>query len=588
MRLAVAGFWLLLLAPTASAADPIMPLDQVQRGMQCEGRSVFRGTEIQSFGVEILDVIDPAPGGGPGILFRASGPLVADTGLGPGFSGSPIYCPDSEGTPRNAGAVAAGIDDYGNEVALATPIEAVLGIPVSPAPAARPATAAERSARPWSLPLTVSGVSGFVRRSLWPAARRAGIDLLVAPAGAAQVQTPVDLQPGSAAGASISNGKVGISAIGTVAYRDENRIWAFGHPLDNAGERSLFLEGAFVHQVVGNPHPAGETFGTYKLSSPGTVAGRIGFDGMFAITGTLGSPPPSTIVDVVTRGPGGQVLPPARTLVADESPLNYPAGLPALSLVTPVSVTDSAFAALDSATSRSHGTLCLRIELADTERRMGFCNRYAGDGRGAAGPQLSMGGDAAIAASLLEEYDREHLQIERIRASVRVDHGLRFATIRDAAAPRNVRRGQRVRIRLRVQPPRGEIQPLSFRMTIPRSVKPGTRTLRLTGSPADPGEGSFGGLFSYALGGRASGHEDVLDEAGPPASMRELRRAIATLHRYDGIRGTFRKPRGGEEEDELAELLGFVEVPDASAGRPLFRHPEIRIAGRAKLKFRVR
>ena len=588
MRLAVAALLALMLAPSAFAADPIMPLSEVQRGMQCEGRSVLRGTDIASFNVEILDVIDPAPGGGPAILFRAYGPAVAETGLGPGFSGSPIYCTDSQGTLKNAGAVAAGVDDYGNDVALATPIESILGIPISPAQNARAATPAERAARRWSLPLTVSGVSPFVWRSLAPAARRGGLDLLAAPATASQVATPIDLQPGSAAGAGISSGEVGISAIGTVAYRDGDKIWAFGHPLDNAGERSLFLEGAFVHQVIGNPHPAGETFGTYKLASPGTLAGRVSFDGLWAVTGTLGAQPPSIPVEVVARG-GGESLPLARTLVADESRLNYPAGLPAVSLITPVSVTDGAFAVLDSATSRSHGTLCMRIEVKQSPRRMGFCNRYVGDGRGAAGPQLSMGGDAAIAASLLEEYDRQHLDITLIRSTLRLDHGMRFATIRQASAPRRVRRGQTVRIRLRIQAPREAAQQVAFRYTIPQSVKPGRRTLRLTGAPADPGEGSFGELFTYALGGAGtSTHEDILDEAGPPSSVAQLRRTISTLHRYDGIRATFRKPEGGVDDEELAELLGFVEVPDASAGPPTYRHPLLRIGGRAKLKMRVR
>jgi hypothetical protein len=103
MRLpAYAVVWLALLAAPALAADPIMPLDQVQRGMQCEGRSVIRGTDVESFAVEILDVIGAGADGHPAILIRASGPAVAETGLGPGFSGSPIYCPDGEGTIRNA------------------------------------------------------------------------------------------------------------------------------------------------------------------------------------------------------------------------------------------------------------------------------------------------------------------------------------------------------------------------------------------------------------------------------------------------------------------------------------------------------
>jgi hypothetical protein len=280
----------------------------------------------------------------------------------------------------------------------------------------------------------------------------------------------------------------------------------------------------------------------------------------------------------------------ARTFVADESPLNYPAGLPVLSLVTPVSVTDSAFAALASGTSRSYGSLCIRIEVRERTRAMGFCNRYAGDGRGAAGPQLSMGGDAAIAASLLEEYDRQHLDVERVRATLKIDHGLRFATIRRATASRRtIRPGRRVRITLAIQPPRGRKRTVSFRVRVPRNVKPGKRTLRLSGTEADAGEGSFGGLFSYALGTGSHTHEAVFSQAGSPHSLRGLARAIGSLHRFDGIRGTFRRPRGGDTgtDEELAVLLGFADESSGSGGRPLYRDPTFRIGGKAKLKFRV-
>src|SRR5919107_4454360 len=125
--LLLAAVWLGLLAGPALAADPIMPLEDVERGMQCEGRSVIRGTAIETFDVEILDVIAQDPmGSGPVILFRASGPAVDETGLGFGFSGSPIYCPDESGLMRNAGAVFAGVEDYGTDTALATPIESML------------------------------------------------------------------------------------------------------------------------------------------------------------------------------------------------------------------------------------------------------------------------------------------------------------------------------------------------------------------------------------------------------------------------------------------------------------------------------
>src|SRR4051794_1209400 len=84
---------LLLPATPALAGDPIMPLDQVHSGMRCTGYSVVRGTDIASFDVEIIDVIDgDASGEGPRLLVRVSGPAVDETGIGPGFSGSPIYC----------------------------------------------------------------------------------------------------------------------------------------------------------------------------------------------------------------------------------------------------------------------------------------------------------------------------------------------------------------------------------------------------------------------------------------------------------------------------------------------------------------
>src|SRR4051794_23816500 len=140
-------------APPANAGDPIMPLSQVHRGMHCTGYSVIRGTDISSFNVDIIDVTED------GILFNASGPAVDETGIGEGFSGSPIYCKDSQGVARNIGAIAAGIGDYGNRKGLATPIESMLAAPVT-APARSAARAKlPAGARPLLAPLTISGLS---------------------------------------------------------------------------------------------------------------------------------------------------------------------------------------------------------------------------------------------------------------------------------------------------------------------------------------------------------------------------------------------------------------------------------------------
>ena len=124
--------------------------------MACTALSVVHGTEISSFNAEVLDVIadDPAAGGAR-LLVRVSGPAIDATGVGPGFSGSPIICDG-----RYAGAISEGIGDYGNKVVLATPIEAILGARPSAAAGARKAPALLRAARPLTGPLVVSGPLG--------------------------------------------------------------------------------------------------------------------------------------------------------------------------------------------------------------------------------------------------------------------------------------------------------------------------------------------------------------------------------------------------------------------------------------------
>src|SRR5207237_585262 len=103
-----------------------MPLSDVKAGMHCTGLTVVKGTDISSFDVEVIDVVDQVGGPAAEILIRVSGPAVDDTGIADGFSGSPVYCKDAGGVSRNVGAIAFGLGDYGNKLGLVTPIQAML------------------------------------------------------------------------------------------------------------------------------------------------------------------------------------------------------------------------------------------------------------------------------------------------------------------------------------------------------------------------------------------------------------------------------------------------------------------------------
>ncbi|MDP9399670.1 MAG: hypothetical protein M3P39_01685, partial [Actinomycetota bacterium] len=172
---------LLLVPAGASAAEPILPLGQVAPGLRCTASSVVRGTEPATFDAEVLDVIDA---GTPRarILVRVSGAAIEESGIGPGFSGSPVRCPGPDGGLRIAGAISEGIGAYGGKVALATPIEQILADPVEPpSPAGRRPSVP--GARALAAPLSVKGVSGPLAATLRRAAARAGRPVLVAPGG---------------------------------------------------------------------------------------------------------------------------------------------------------------------------------------------------------------------------------------------------------------------------------------------------------------------------------------------------------------------------------------------------------------------
>ncbi len=99
-----------------------MRLSQVRSGMDCVGETVVQGTTITSFAVHVIHVVQDTSEG-PRILISVSGPAVDRTGVAEGFSGSPVLCDAGTGTPRTIGAVSETVGDYGNKIALVTPIE---------------------------------------------------------------------------------------------------------------------------------------------------------------------------------------------------------------------------------------------------------------------------------------------------------------------------------------------------------------------------------------------------------------------------------------------------------------------------------
>ncbi len=130
-RIAAAGAALLLTACTAApalAGEPLMALGDVRPGMNCTASSVVSGLEPVDFSAQVISVEGATPQTAT-IVMRFGGAPIAETGIGQGFSGSPVRCTDAAGTPRIIGAIAYGIGQYDNFVGGVTPIEAMLTMP---------------------------------------------------------------------------------------------------------------------------------------------------------------------------------------------------------------------------------------------------------------------------------------------------------------------------------------------------------------------------------------------------------------------------------------------------------------------------
>jgi hypothetical protein len=557
----------LLLGASSALAQggPIMPLSQVQAGMNCTGETVVSGTTISSFNVQVIDVVDQ-PGEGPRILVQVSGPAVDSTGVAEGFSGSPVYCPDAFGTLENAGAISEGSGQYGNNVALVTPIEQMLGEPVYPPSSAPKLT--ERT-RPLLGPLTVGGLSPAVFGVVQRAAAQAGRLVLAAPPADQSPSFPVQqLVPGASVAASYSSGAVPMGAVGTVTYTDGSTVYAFGHELDGAGRRSLLLQDAYVYYVVNNPDPSTEP--SYKLASPGHTVGTLSSDTPNAVIGEVGAAPPSVPVDVTAHDlDTGQSLT-LDTQVADETDVGLPLGSSEVDTIAPLEVAQAATEIYDGPPANESGRMCLRIYLRASRSPLGFCNRYVGTGvpgdSGAQPPELAnaASSDASTAFSDLERVDFAALHVTRVTADIDASRGLDEGTIVGARAPLHVQAGHTVRVRLQVRVYRGPLKTVTLRLRIPRGAK-GLVLATIHGpassssAPSSSG-GNLGQELTAALTGSAPAQtgSDI-------TSLLELRSAVAGIVDYDGLYASF----------------------PGHAKKRVYRNPALLITGRTELAFQA-
>ena len=318
---AFAAYW-----PNISPEDAkkMMPVSEIKRGMRGFGLTVFHGTTISKFDVEVLGVLKKMNTGRDLIMVRVGGGAITkrQTGIIGGMSGSPIYI-----NGKLIGAISYGAQFAKEPVGMVTPIADMLeawdpnlpkhasgyssaqslpeplsidGSTVSKV-SIDPADSRPRGVdngtlymQPLMMNMMVSGMSQRGIDRLAQILRPFNIRPIAGPGGASDPKAKVsaNLVPGAAVGMSLASGDIDLTAIGTVTYRRGDRLVAFGHPTLGIGAVDAPMTTVYIADILSSYAVS------TKLGASIATVGRIFQDRPWCIAGVMGAKPKTIPVTI--------------------------------------------------------------------------------------------------------------------------------------------------------------------------------------------------------------------------------------------------------------------------------------------------
>jgi hypothetical protein len=485
-----------LLVSIPATAQDILPFSEIKTGMKGVGKTVFSGTKVDDFQVEVIGTLEHIGPRHNLILVRLTGGPLANTGVLAGMSGSPIYFGD-----RLAGAVAYTWGFAREAVAGVTPIQEMLEVeekesPASSLPGAR-RTSAPIAGAPLALlrepeklpahfasyfddvpalsggrtemapiltPLLFGGVPQRAIDRLTPALTRAG---LVPVQGGSSGRSPTlpsaaegKIVPGGGVGIKLVRGDVEIAAICTVTYRDKDKVMACGHPLLNLGPTDLIMTTAQVNGLFPSLQES------FKFASAGDEVGSFRQDRSTGVFGYLGKKPRMIPVRLELQSQMGRAEHYAFDIVED--PFLAPYLL---------------FAALNgilSSEEKDYGEVTLSYRDGSTiqvagEEDIELSNLFAGDLA-----SMYASGTVAFITQLLLNNEYRPIHVNGINLILGYADERRTARVERAWVSRDhVRAGETVQVSAVLKPFRGPEVTRQIDIKIPDEVTPGRLVLQV-------------------------------------------------------------------------------------------------------------
>jgi hypothetical protein len=496
MTRAIAFAAALTLSVSSLAAETaLMPLSDVKKGMRGHGLTVFEGSRIEKFEVEILGVLRNVSPGQNLILARVDSEPVKTTGIIAGMSGSPVivdgkvigalayawqFSKDSIAgiTPiddmlalEHRGAKASdtvGVTMSSNEVlqALATRQHVALFDRMMKA-AVPQRMSAVSGATPISIPLSMGSFDASTVARFGSFFEASGF--LAAPSGqsAATKSAPSasPFVPGDAVAAVLVDGDFSMAATGTVTHVSGKNVLGFGHPFLDMGTIDFPMAKAEVVAVLPN------LARSFKFSNTGEIVGALTQDRAAGILGSVGAT--ASMIPVELWIDGAENDETYKFRVADHAQL-----MPVLLAMA----VDSVIAGRERAQGERSVVMEADITLSSREP-LQLREAWAGSDVRQAIPAY-----LGLVSNYLLSNEYRKTEIEGVKIRLRHDDSLRIAKVLDASilnpAPNGFRPGDKVRVNARLKPFRGEVINEILEITIPESQKSGETYLLLGGGGA--------------------------------------------------------------------------------------------------------
>jgi hypothetical protein len=479
-------------AATAAFADNTMPLSQIRKGMRGYGVTVFEGTKLEKFDVEVVGVLNNIGPSQNLILIKVDGPVIQRAGVIAGMSGSPIFIDG-----KVIGALAYSWQFAKEPIAGVTPIDEMLKI----AEAGQNSAGALVAAAPRmtggemlkalidgkaseAFEKMVGGLAGASQASAFSGAKPIAVPLsmssfapdtverfgkyldamgfVAVPSGATSTSTTTakpaakQFAPGDAIGAVLLRGDFNVAATGTVTYVDGDRVYAFGHPFLDMGEVKFPMSKAEIVGVL----PSLAT--SFKFSNGGEIVGAFKQDRSSGIMGTVGDAADMIPVDVTVDGSG-----PRR---------DYHVEIVRHSQLSPLIMAMAA----DSVVANAQRAAGERTVIMESEIRLKGFDQPIVLREGWAGAQARQAIPAylAVVVGYMMSNEFRPADIDSVKIHLRHDDNLKIAKLVEASLVTpdkgQINPGDTVRVRTLLRPYRGEPFTETFDVKIPDDQPPGS------------------------------------------------------------------------------------------------------------------